>query len=106
MFDPSDDGGGRSHQLKCSEPDNRHYHGLERQYLRVQRVVVNAWRSLLAAAMGCRHPHLPALVLHRAAAGTLLCAHLRIGNHAGHRWSQAGHQQQDQYTELAKSTHS
>ena len=79
---------------------------MKRHCLRVQRVIVNARRSLLAAAMRRRHPHLPALVLHHAAAGTLLGAHFRIGNHAGHCRGQAGHQQQDQHTELAKSAHS
>jgi hypothetical protein len=39
--------------------------------LRIQRVIVNARRSLLAAAMRRRHLHLPALVLHHAAAGAL-----------------------------------
>jgi hypothetical protein len=66
---------------------------------------MNARRSLLAATVRRRHPHLPALILHRAAAGTLLSAHFRTGNHAGHRWSPAGYQQQDQSTELAKSAH-
>ena len=37
-----------------------------------------------AAAMRRRHLHLTALVLHHAAAGALLSAHLRIRNHAGH----------------------
>jgi hypothetical protein len=32
------------------------------------------------------------LVLHHAAAGALLSAHLRIRNHAGHCWRQAGYQ--------------
>jgi hypothetical protein len=53
---------------------------------------VNARRSLLAAAMRRRHLHLTALVLHRAAAGALLSAHLRVRNHAGHCWRQAGYQ--------------
>jgi hypothetical protein len=64
--------------------------------------LMNARRSLLAAAMQHVHPHLPTLVLHHAAAGTLLRAHFRIRSHAGHCWRQAGHQQQDQHTELAK----
>jgi hypothetical protein len=51
------------------------------------------------------HSHLPALMLHHAAAGTLLSAHFRIGNHAGHFWSQARYQQQDKHTELAENTH-
>ena len=66
---------------------------------------MNARRSLLAATMRCRHPHLSALILHRATAGTLLSAHFRAGNHAGHCWSQAGYNQQQQATELAKSAH-
>jgi hypothetical protein len=79
---------------------------MERHCLSVQSIIVNAQRSLLAAAMRRRHFHLSALILHRAAAGTLLSVHLGIGNHAGHRRGQACHQQQDQYTELAKRLHS
>jgi hypothetical protein len=78
---------------------------VERHYLRVQRVIVDARRRLLATAMRRRHPHLPALILHHAAASTLLGAHLRIGDHAGHRWGQACYQQQNHHTELAKDTH-
>jgi hypothetical protein len=53
-----------------------------------------------------RHSHLTALVFHHAAAGAFLSAHLRIRNYAGHRWSQAGYQQQDEHTELAENAHS
>jgi hypothetical protein len=52
-----------------------------------------------------RHLHLTALVFHHSAAGAFLSAHLRVGNHAGYCWSQAGYQQQDQHTELAKRAH-
>jgi hypothetical protein len=47
----------------------------------------------------------PALVLHHAAAGTFFGVHFRTGNHAGHRRSQARHQQQDQHIELVENTH-
>jgi hypothetical protein len=56
--------------------------------------------------MRSRHLHLPALVLHHEAAGAFVGIHLGIGNHAGHRWGEARHQQQDHHTELAKKTHS
>ena len=62
---------------------------MERYRLRVQRVIVDARRSLLAATMRRRHSHLTALVLHRAAAGALFGVHLRIGDYAGHCRSQA-----------------
>jgi hypothetical protein len=106
VFNPSGDSGGRVHQLGSSQPDHWHYYRMERYWLGVQRVIVDARRSLLAATMRRRHLHLPALVLHHAAAGALLSAHLRTRNHAGHCWSQAGYQQQDQHTELAENTHS
>jgi hypothetical protein len=105
VFNPSGDSRGRIHHLGSSQPDNRNYHRVQRHCLRGQRVIVNAWRSFLAAAKPRRHPHLPTLVLHHAAAGTLLGAHLRIGDHAGHRWGQACYQQQNHHTELAKATH-
>jgi hypothetical protein len=89
MFNPSDDRRGRIHQLESSQPDNGSYSRVERHCPCVQRVIVDARRSLLAATMRRRHLHLAALVLHHAAAGTLLAAHFRIGNHAGHRWDQA-----------------
>lgn len=79
---------------------------MKRYCLRIQCVIVNAGRSLLAAAMRRWHYHLTALVLHHAAAGTFLGRHSRIGNYAGHCRGQAGHKQQDQPTELAKSAHS
>ena len=104
-FEPSGDSRVRMYQLKSSQPDNGNYNRVEYDCLRVERVIVYARRSLLAAAMRCRHLHLPALILHRPAARTLLGVHLSIGNHAGHRWSQAGCQQQDQRTELAENTH-
>lgn len=63
---------------------------MERYCLRVQSIVVDARRSLLAAAMRRWHVvHLPALVLHHAAAGALFGIHFRVGNHAGHRRGQA-----------------
>jgi len=105
MFNPSSDNRGRLLQLISSQPDRRDCDRVEGHCLCIQGVVVNARRSLLAAAMRRRHSHLPALMLHHAAAGTLLSAHLRIRNHAGHCWSQAGHQQQDKHTELAENTH-
>ena len=57
---------------------------MEVRRLRVQRIIVNAERGLLAAAMRHRHLYLTALVLHHAAAGTLFRVHLRIRNHASH----------------------
>ena len=78
---------------------------MEYDCFRIQSVIVNACRGLLAAAVRRRHLHLPALILHRAAAGALFGVHLRIGNHASHRWGHARHQQQEQHTELAKNTH-
>jgi hypothetical protein len=52
--------------------------------LRVQRIIVNTGRGLLAAAMRCRHLQLTALILHHATAGPLVGAHCSIGNHTGH----------------------
>ena len=92
MFNPSSDNRGRLQQLTSSEPDRRDCNRVEGNCLCIQGVVVNARLSLLAAAMRRRHPHLPALILHHAAAGALLSAHLRIRNHAGHCWNQAGYQ--------------
>jgi hypothetical protein len=57
---------------------------VEVRRLRVQRIIVNAQRGLLAAAMRCRHLHVTALVLHHATAGPLVGAHCSIGNHTGH----------------------
>lgn len=57
---------------------------MEGCHLGIQRIIANAERGLLAAAMRCRHLRLPALILHHAAAGTFLGAHGSIGNHAGH----------------------
>ena len=71
----------------------------------IQRVVVSTLRSLLAAAMRRLHLHLLTVVLHRLAANPLLGIHLHVGNHAGHRRRQIGHQQQDHDAELAKRTH-
>jgi len=88
MFNPSSDNRGRLQQLISSQPDRRDCNRVEGHCLRVQCIVVNARRSLLAAAMR-RYLHLTALVLHHAAAGALLSTHLRIRNHAGHCWSQA-----------------
>ena len=62
---------------------------MEGHWLGVQRVIVDARQSLLAATMRGRHSHLTALVFHHAAAGAFLIAHFRIGNHAGHCRSQA-----------------
>ncbi len=89
MFNPSSDNGGPIQQFIGSQPDRRYCDWVERHRLCIQGIVVNARRSLLAATMRRRHLHLPTLVLHHAAAGALLSAHLRIGNHAGHCWSQA-----------------
>jgi len=89
MFNPSSDNRGRLQQLMCSQPDRRDCNRMEGHGLCIQGIVVNARRSLLAAAMRRRHLQLTALVLHHAAAGALLSAHLRIRNHAGHCWSQA-----------------
>ncbi len=89
MFNPSSDNGARIQQFIGSQPDRRYCDRVERHCLCIQGIVVNARRSLLAAAMRRRHLHLTALVLHHAAAGALLSAHLRIRNHAGHCWSQA-----------------
>jgi len=82
MFNPSSDNRGRIQQLISSQPNRRDCNRVEGNCLCIQDGVVNARRSFLAAAMRRRHPHLPALVLHHAAAGTLLGAHFRIGNHA------------------------
>jgi hypothetical protein len=105
VSNPSNDNRGRRQHLISSQPDrcdrNRGYG----HCFGGQCIVMNAGRCLLAATVRCRHPHLPALILHRAAAGTLLSAHFRAGNHADHCRSQAGYQQQDQSTELAKSAH-
>ena len=106
MLNPSSENRGRRQQLISSQPDRRDCNRVEGHCLCIQGVVVNARRSLLAAAMRRRHSHLTALVLHHAAAGAFLSAHLRVRNHAGHCWSQAGYQQQDQHTELAENTHS
>ena len=106
MFNLSSDNRGRLQQLISSQPDRRDCNRVVDDSLSIQSIVVNARRSLLAAAMRRRHPHLPALILHHAAAGALLSAHLRIGNHAGHCRCQACRQQQDQDTELAQDTHS
>jgi hypothetical protein len=81
------------HLFKCSQPDRYHRNLVERHYLRIKRIIVNAQRSLLAAAMRRRHTHLPTLALHHAAAGTLLRTHLRIRNHAGHSWHKTSYQQ-------------
>ena len=89
MFYPSDDDGRWIYQLESSHPNNRDHNRVEGHCLRVQRVIVDARRSLLVAALRCRHFHLSALVLHHAATGTFFCVHLRIGDHAGDRWSQA-----------------
>jgi hypothetical protein len=62
---------------------------MECHRLCIQRIVVNARRSLVAAAMRRRHLHLAALAFHHPAARTFLSAHLRIGDHAGHRGCQA-----------------
>ena len=105
MFRPSDDGQGWIHYLECSQPDNRGYNRMKGDCLRIQSVVMDAKRSLMAAAMRGWHLHLAALIPHRAAAGLLFGIHFRAGNHAGHRRSQARHQQQNQHTELAKKTH-
>jgi hypothetical protein len=105
-FDPSDNGGRWIYQLESSQPDNRDYNRVECHYLGVQRTVVNARCSLLAAAMRRRHVvRLPALALHRATAGALFGAHLRVLNHAGHRRGQTRHQQQNQHPELAENMH-
>ena len=106
MFNLSSDNRRRLQQLISSQPDRSECNRVQSYGLRVQRVIVNARWSFLAAAMRRRHPHLPALILHHAAAGALLSAHLRIGNHAGHCRCQACRQQQDQDTELAQNTHS
>ena len=79
---------------------------MEVRHLRIQSIIVDTWRGLLAAAMRRRHSHLTALILHHAAAGTLMDVHRRIGNHAGHCRGQARHQQQNQQTELAQGLHS
>lgn len=105
MFNPSGDRGVRIYQLQSSQPHDRHHDRMERYRLGVQRVIVDARGSLLAAAVRRRHFHLTALVLHHPAAGAFLSAHLRVRNHAGHSWSQAGYQQQDQHTELVENTH-
>ena len=105
MLSPTGDSRGRIHELGRSQADNGNYNRVKLHCLRVQRVIVNAWRSLLAAAVRRRHPHLSALVFHHAAAGTLLSAHFSIWNHAGHCRSQARHEQQNQHTELAKNPH-
>jgi hypothetical protein len=81
------------------------YGWVEYYGLRIERVVVNAPWSFLAAAVRCRHLHLPALVVHRAAAGAFFCVHFGIGNHASHHWSHAGCEQQNKRTELAEKTH-
>ena len=79
---------------------------MERHYLGVQRIVVNARSSLLAAAMRRRLVvRLPALALHRATAGALFGAHPRVRNHARHRRGQTRRQQQNQHPELAANTH-
>jgi hypothetical protein len=92
MLNPSSENRGRRQQLISSQPDRRDCNRVEGHCLCIQGVVVNARRSLLAAAMRRRHLHLTALVLHRAAAGALLSSHLRVRNHAGHCWRQAGYQ--------------
>jgi hypothetical protein len=69
VFNPSGDSGARIYQLGSSQPDDRHHSRMERYWLSVQRVIVDARRSLLAATMRRRHFHLAALVFHFAAAG-------------------------------------
>jgi hypothetical protein len=39
------------HYLECSQPDNGGYNGVKGYCLRVQSVIMDAKRSLLAAAM-------------------------------------------------------
>jgi len=89
MVNPSGNSRGRIHQLESSQPDDGNYNRVKRHSLRIQGIVVNARRSLLAATMRRWHLHLPALVLHHAATGTLFGVHLHIGDHAGHCRSQA-----------------
>jgi len=89
MLKPFDGNGGRLYKIYGGQPDDGKDDRVEGHCLGVQRAIADALRSRLAAAMRCRHLHLSALVLHHAAAVTLLHAHLRIGNHAGHGWSQA-----------------
>jgi Co/Zn/Cd efflux system component len=105
MSNPSNDDGGWRQHLISSQPDRCNRNRRSGHGLCGQRIIMNARRSLLAATVRGRHPHLPALIFHRATAGTLLSAHFRAGNHAGHCRSQAGYQQQGQSTELAKSAH-
>lgn len=66
---------------------------------------MDALQCLVTAPMRGRHLHLPASTLHHAAAGALLCAHMRIRSHAGHNWSHAGDEQQRDRSELAKPLH-
>jgi hypothetical protein len=89
MFNPSSDNRGRLQQLISSQPDRRDCNRVEGDCLCIQGIVVNARRSPLAATMRRPHLHLPALVLHHAATGALLSAHLRTRKHASHCWSQA-----------------
>ncbi len=62
-------------------------------------------RSLLAAVVSAWHLHMPAVVFHHPAAGTLIERHARIGSHARHRRCHKGRNKQQNSSELTQQLH-